>query len=90
MREKGSSWKGYESDTHSESVSQNSVSVINALAGILSIQQVLALVVNLAEALKYAHEKGILHRDLKPANIYIREDGRACDFRFWLSSNYGT
>ncbi|PVI08213.1 hypothetical protein DM02DRAFT_156040 [Periconia macrospinosa] len=36
----------------------------------------------LAWALKYTHEIGILHRDLKCANILILEDGRVqlCDF----------
>lgn len=37
----------------------------------------LELVRQVAEALGYVHEQGLIHRDVKPGNVLISEDGRA-------------
>ena len=41
----------------------------------LSLVTALNYAKQIAEALEYAHERGVVHRDLKPANIKITPDG---------------
>ena len=43
----------------------------------LPIYQALRLATQIAHALEYAHERGVVHRDLKPANIKVTPDGVA-------------
>jgi len=45
-------------------------------AGGLAPEDVIAIAVQVAEGLTYAHGKGLIHRDLKPANILLDEEGR--------------
>lgn len=38
--------------------------------------QALELIVNVCEALQYAHGEGVVHRDIKPANVLVDTKGR--------------
>ena len=43
----------------------------------LPVETALHYVLEIAEALDYAHSHGVIHRDIKPANILIGEDNHA-------------
>jgi predicted Ser/Thr protein kinase len=45
--------------------------------GPLDVREAIGLTLQVARALAFAHERGLVHRDVKPQNVLLNEDGQA-------------
>jgi serine/threonine-protein kinase len=54
-------------------------------AGAIPIEEAVPIALQMAEALEYAHERGVIHRDLKPANVKITPEGAVKVLDFGLA-----
>jgi eukaryotic-like serine/threonine-protein kinase len=60
-----------------EMVDGQSLRTLMELRGRLPVNTALILAVQVAEALAYAHERGVFHADLRPENVLLDRQGRA-------------
>lgn len=58
----------------------------------MAAADILRIITDVADALDYAHQAGVIHRDVKPSNIMIKADGHAVltDFGLVLNVPEGT
>lgn len=59
------------------------------MANGLPIKKSISVLKQMASALDFAHQKGIVHRDIKPDNIMFREDGAAVLTDFGIAKDKG-
>ena len=57
--------------------------------GMLDVDEAIAIFSPVAEALAYAHERGVAHRDIQPANIMLRADGTPVIVDFGIAVAHG-
>jgi eukaryotic-like serine/threonine-protein kinase len=64
--------------------------ILQARGRPLGIRESLAILVQVADGLSYAHEQGVFHRDIKPSNLMATESGRVKIMDFGIARVRGS
>jgi serine/threonine-protein kinase len=56
----------------------------------LPIEELVSIGADVAGAIDYAHQRGLIHRDIKPANVMINPDGHAVLMDFGIAKIMGS
>lgn len=56
---------------------------------VMPVNEVVHIGAGLADAIDYAHRRGMIHRDIKPANVMLDKDGRAVLMDFGIAKMLG-
>jgi serine/threonine protein kinase/Tol biopolymer transport system component len=70
-------------------ISGQPLSTLIAREGPLPPERAARIIVQLADALDYAHSRGVIHRDIKPANILVEAEDRVVLTDFGIAKAVG-
>src|SRR5215471_9123374 len=73
-----------EGRTLRETISETEPAVSKEIEGMLRLNSLLDVAIQVSDGLKAAHEKDIIHRDIKPANLFVTNQGRVKILDFGL------